>query len=82
MPPMVFAQPKGSSIFLLLAAFLRQGVTGVAGGSGVDGGMADLAGDMWRDAGLPHMSGVAPPVRAMPRMGDEVGAVAAVANGA
>ena len=53
----------------LLSAFLRQGVTGVAGGAPVDGGMADLAGDMWRDAGLPQL-------------GDEVGAVVAVANGA
>ena len=59
----------------LLAAFLRQGVTGVAG---VDGGMADLVGDMRRDAGLSQMSGVAPPVRAMPRMGDEIGAVVAL----
>ena len=52
------------------------------GGAGVDGGMANLAGDMRRDAGLPHMSGVAPPVRAMLRIGYEVGAVVAVANGA
>ena len=62
----------------LLAAFLRQGVTGVAG---VDGGMADLVGDMRRDAGLSQMSGVAPPVRAMPRMGDEVGAVVGASAG-
>jgi len=30
----------------LLSAFLRQGVSGVAGGAGADGGMAELSGDM------------------------------------
>ena len=60
----------------------RQGTAFMPGGAGVDGGMANLAGDMRRDAGLPHMSGVAPPVRAMLRIGYEVGAVVAVANGA
>ena len=46
----------------LLSAFLRQGVTGVAGGAGVDGGMAELSGDMRGDAGLPEF-------------GDKIGAV-------
>ena len=30
----------------LLSEFLRQGVAGVAGGAGADGGMAELSGDM------------------------------------